>query len=180
MTIKIHTQFSGRVRVQTENSDKSKTHQSFKDEVDVNQIVKRHRSSGVPLPTKGLIYQDVYNLSDYRQALDNVKHIGEIFMSLPAASRAYFDHDPATFLDWTFENDADTVDSLVHGPPTQPEPAPAAEPAAAASAEPFPVTTPDTPASMTKDLRGPALHLEQDSRASRQAEGASGTLLYLV
>lgn len=115
--MEFHTQFSGRVRVPEVNEEPSRTHQSFKDEVDVNNIVKRHTDGRIPLPSVGMIYQDVSELTDYRDAIDNVKRVTEIFMSLPATSRAYFNHDAAAFLDWSFENDAAAVDALVHGPP---------------------------------------------------------------
>lgn len=113
----LHTQYTERVPVQTMNELPEKTHQSFADEVDINRIIKRHTDARIPLPTVGLVYQDVSELTDYRDALDNVTKVRDIFMQLPASSRAYFDNDAAIFLDWTFDNPAELVDSLVHGPP---------------------------------------------------------------
>lgn len=130
---------NGSNRVQHVNVGESKTHQSFKDEVDVTKIVTRHRDTRLPLPSTGLVYADVSELTDYRDALDNVKAVEGIFMKLPSASRAYFDNDPARFLDWTFQNDAESIDGLVRGPPKPPEePAPpvAAVPPAAPEVPP--------------------------------------------
>lgn len=134
-----HTQFSGRVRVQTgEDPGKSRTHQSFKKEVDINNIVKRHTDQRIPLPSAGLVYADVSELTDYREALDNVTLVRKVFDRLPSSSRAYFDNDAAIFLDWSFENEAETVDALMQGPPMPPQEAPPAPPA-------VPETPPDPP-----------------------------------
>ncbi len=108
---------NGRLRVQHVNLEEERTHQSFKDEVDVNKILKRHRDQRLPLPSTDLTYADVSGLTDYRDALDNVAKVRDLFMTLPATSRAYFMNDPASFLDWSFEHTPEEVDALVHGPP---------------------------------------------------------------
>ncbi len=140
---KIHTQYSTRVRVQHENLEESRTHQSFRKEVNINNIVKRHVDQRIPLPTAGLVYSDVSGLTDYREALDNVQKVTKVFNRLPASSRGYFNNDAAEFLDWSLQNDAETVDGLIHGPPT---PAPEASPPPPTDPPPEPEpTAPDPP-----------------------------------
>ena len=120
MSHKITTRKNGHIRVQEMNDEPSLTHQSFKDEVDVNQIVTRHQDTRAPLPSPQLVYQDVSELTDYRDALDNVMAVQSVFSKLPSASRSYFHNDAANFLDWTFEHTPEAVDALVHGPPSPP------------------------------------------------------------
>ena len=42
-----HTQYSGRVRVQHENLEPSKTKQSFKKDSDINHIIAQYDKTGV-------------------------------------------------------------------------------------------------------------------------------------
>lgn len=82
-------------------SDVSRTKQSFRDEVDINQIVAKarqgqviaHVARGVPT------YADVSEVGDYKGALDMVRNADAFFQRLPAKVRAEFGNDPAEFLD---------------------------------------------------------------------------------
>lgn len=104
-------------RLVTVNNKPSATHQSFKDEQDVNKIVQRHRDLRIPLPSANLNYADISEITDYRDALDSVMRVQGIFDSLPSSSRSYFDNDVANFLDYARANTPDVVDALVKGPP---------------------------------------------------------------
>lgn len=79
---------------------KSRTHQSFKSECDVNNIMAKYRRTGVltHLSSKTPQYGDFTNVSDYQSALLAVQDATDSFMSLPAQLRAKFDNDPAAFL----------------------------------------------------------------------------------
>jgi len=78
------------------------TKQAFKDECDINNILRRyiksrmltHLAKGVPT------YADVSDVGDYRTAIERVRAAEAEFMGLPAKVRAHFDNDPAAFLDW--------------------------------------------------------------------------------
>lgn len=145
-----HTQYSGRVRVPHVNEEPSLTHQSFKDEVDVNNILKRHFDARKPLPAVSLEhFADVSELTDYRDALENVRKVEGIFQTLPADTREFFRNDAAQFLDYTFEHGADKVNELVYGPP-KPEVQDAISPAV--SADPTDGQPPvEDPSSVTGD-----------------------------
>lgn len=77
------------------------TKQEFKEECDVNTIVRRfvrdgflsHVARGQPQ------YVDVSDLSDYRTAIEQVRAASEFFAGLPAKVRARFGNDPARYLD---------------------------------------------------------------------------------
>lgn len=78
-----------------------RTKQEFKDECDVNNIVKRfvrdgfvaHLNKGVP------VFMDVSEIGDFRTAVDQVRAATKFFDNLPAKVRAKFGNDPARFLD---------------------------------------------------------------------------------
>jgi phage internal scaffolding protein len=95
-----------RKRVQKFFNNPSLTHQAFKEETDVNHIVKRFiRTEGdnffekLGNATDGM-YGDFSEVVDYRTALDQVIAADEAFMALPAIVRKRFDNDPAQFLDF--------------------------------------------------------------------------------
>lgn len=78
-----------------------RTKQEFKDECDVNNIVKRyvkdgflaHVARGVPR------FVDVSEVGDFRQAVDQVRAATAFFEGLPAKVRDRFGNDPVKFID---------------------------------------------------------------------------------
>lgn len=91
--------FSIRRRVCVVFTEPSMTDPSLKDEVDINNIVKKYRATGeLPLTAKPGFYGDVSAMPDYRQAMDIVRSADEAFSALPARVRAEFMNDPAVML----------------------------------------------------------------------------------
>lgn len=86
--------------------------QSFRKECDINRIVANFAKTGLltPVETRPAMFIDVSNVTDYRTALDNVRMAEDLFMELPAITRAKFENDPATFLD--FASDAENDDEM--------------------------------------------------------------------
>lgn len=78
-----------------------RTKQAMKDECDVNLIVARYVRDGlVTHLAKGQPrYLDVSEVGDYRSAIEQVRAVEDFFDALPAKVRAYFQNDPAAFLD---------------------------------------------------------------------------------
>src|SRR5580765_5072286 len=65
--------------------EKSLTQQHFKDECDINEIVRRFGLTGkLPENVKAPQYGDFTGLSDYQTALNAVIAADEAFMELPA------------------------------------------------------------------------------------------------
>lgn len=90
-------------RVQVEFKEASHTQQHFKDDTDINIILKRnpditqcqyvnHRGQ----PT----YGDFSDVADYRDALDRVLEAQEQFDELPSGVRERFGNDPGQFLEF--------------------------------------------------------------------------------
>lgn len=81
------------------SNEKSRTHQNFKNECDVNVIVDRAQKAGFyPPPPSNLVFADVSNAVDYQTALNSVLRINDHFAALPSAVRKRFQNDPAGFL----------------------------------------------------------------------------------
>lgn len=95
----------------------SLTKQSFKDECDINVIMRRFKKQcGADYLSKFQGYTngqfgDFSNVVDYRTALDQVKRAKEVFGALPSKIRARFSNDAAEFLD--FVQDPRNADEMV-------------------------------------------------------------------
>jgi len=92
-------------RVQKFFNKPSRTQQSFKDECDLNITMTRFRKNcGVDFLTRyqgycGGQFGDFSAVTDYRTALEQLDKAEQVFMSLPAKARAYFENNCALFLD---------------------------------------------------------------------------------
>lgn len=82
-------------------SDPSLAQQQFREESDINTIVKRFNLTGqLPEQVRMPTYGDFDDVVDYKSALDAVIAADAAFMALPAHVRARFDNDPALFVDF--------------------------------------------------------------------------------
>lgn len=93
-------------RVQIFFDEPSRTKQEFKQECDLNHIMKRFKKvMGVDFLNRysGVVggqFGDFSNVPDFRTARDQVKRMEEVFMALPAKVRSRFNNDPAELLDF--------------------------------------------------------------------------------
>ncbi|AXH74171.1 MAG: internal scaffolding protein [Microviridae sp.] len=76
------------------------THQSFREEADINVIVKRYGINDA-LPTGMSIpsYADFTGVTDYRDALDLINAGNIAFSSMPADVRSRFNNDASLFVE---------------------------------------------------------------------------------
>lgn len=82
-----------------------RTRQSFKEDADINNIVKRFNTTG-QLPAmirQDAKYGDFSTVTDFREAMDLVMHAQDQFANLPAAVRDRFGNDPARFLEFAMK-----------------------------------------------------------------------------
>ncbi len=104
----------GNLRYQTENTDPSKTVQSDAHLTDVRNIMRQFGQGGMKmLDEAALMFADVSDFTDLKDAIDHAKAAETQFMLLPAAVRAIFEHDVAVWLDTA--HDEDKRDALVAG-----------------------------------------------------------------
>lgn len=77
--------------------------QSFRDEVDVNNVVTRFQATGVlpqGSPGREPLYLDVAEFPTYQEAMNRVRDVEAFFQALPAETRELFENDATVFADW--------------------------------------------------------------------------------
>lgn len=97
-----------RIRVQTINAEPSMTQQQFKDEADINTIMRKYGADPVAfnaLTRKGGVYADFSNLKDYQGMLQEVADAQDAFAALPAQIRARFGNDPGSLISFLGDPD---------------------------------------------------------------------------
>jgi len=90
-----------RQRVHPETGERSMTHQSFKESVDVNLILKNYQRTGQMPLFKGPVpvFGDFSMSTDLHGALEAVSEAEEHFASLAATVRDAAGNDPVRFLE---------------------------------------------------------------------------------
>ncbi len=89
----------------------SRTKQSFRDECDINNILRQFNVTGqLPVGSVQPQYGDFSGITDYQSALNAVMAAQDSFLALPAKLRARFDNDPALFVE--FASDEANRDEL--------------------------------------------------------------------
>lgn len=80
-------------------AEDDRTKQSFKEECDINTIVRRFGLVGtLPETFKAPLVGDFTHVTDFHSAMNAVVEAKDAFMQLPAAMRRRFDHDPASLM----------------------------------------------------------------------------------
>lgn len=93
---------------------KFKTKQSFKDECDINRIMKKYDQTGVidHLSKNQPVYSEMFiTPKNAYDAIERVQNAQEVFEKLPARIRDAFKNDPGTF--YNFASDPKNHDGLV-------------------------------------------------------------------
>ncbi len=72
------------------------TQQQFKDECDINWIIKHYNGQTPPPP----VYGDVSMFDGLQSAIDMVDNAQEAFMNLPSKVRDDFGHSPVAFFEF--------------------------------------------------------------------------------
>lgn len=92
--------------------EESLTKQAFKDECDINRIMKRFEKTGLlPMPSAPPQYGDYSELPDYQEALNLVIYAQSQFQGLDSRVRERFANDPEQFLKWV--NDPNNLDEAI-------------------------------------------------------------------
>ena len=78
--------------------------QHFKDQCDINRIVKQYAATGeVPGNARMPLPDDFVGVTDYHSAMNAVRRGEEAFAALPAFTRDRFKNDPALFVDFCLD-----------------------------------------------------------------------------
>lgn len=89
-----------RRRISVEFNDQSRTKEAFKDECDINMIMRKYMKTG-QLPDmikENPRYGNFADALDYQESLNMVLFAQEQFLALPSQVRERFGNDPAQFL----------------------------------------------------------------------------------
>jgi phage internal scaffolding protein len=106
-----NTAYGKKERVYTDVGDVSLTKQAFKDQCDINFIMKNYEKTGIaPINQRQPQYGDFTQVNDYHSALNSVIAAQDHFMSLPAELRARFSNDPGEFI--SFVENPDNKEEL--------------------------------------------------------------------
>ncbi len=122
-------------RVHPDQGGPSLTKQSFRDECDINFIMKKHEKTGLLDHVNKFngYYGDLPQDVDYQSALNSVMEAEAAFASLTAPIRSQFNNNPAEFLAFVADpQNAEEIIALGLGRRPSVAPAPAAAEAAAA------------------------------------------------
>lgn len=113
--MKFYSHYNVPPKVVTEIGDGSMTCQEFKDECDINKIVKKPNYGINPLnpPTVKPQYDDFTNIqyTDFYAAQNLICEAVQQFENLDSSVRKYFDNDPGKLLE--FINDEKNYDKAV-------------------------------------------------------------------
>lgn len=89
-----------------------KAQQQFKEETDINEIVRRYGITGkLPINPRPPLVGDFTNVADYQSAMQALRRAEQGFMEFPAELRARFGNDPQKMLE--FLNDPNNRDEAV-------------------------------------------------------------------
>ncbi len=114
-----------RVRVAKHFTGTSLAKQSFKEECDINTIMRKYEKSGLiaHLNKHQGQYGNFIGFQDYHASQNQILEARESFATIPAKIRAKFNNDPATFLE--FAQNPDNLDQMIEmglAPPKPPGP----------------------------------------------------------
>jgi len=126
-----------RHRVLSDTVGPSRTKQSFRGESDINAIMRKYLSTGVPpsyVNRAQAMFGDFSGSSDYLEMMLKVKSAQDVFAALPSAVRNACDNDPAKLLDIVF--DPAQQDKLVQLGLATKAPAPSEDPPVTPPVEP--------------------------------------------
>jgi len=108
-------------------SPESHVKQSFKDECDINQIMRKYTKTGLVTHVQKHMgnYDDLVDVPTYHDALNKVLDANESFETLPSSVRNRFNNNPAEFIDFVGDpsNESEMRDlGLLPDLPVQVEP----------------------------------------------------------
>lgn len=86
-------------------NDPTRTKQSFKEEADINTIVKRFKITGrLPENVRMPVNADYDQIYDFQSAMNVIRQGEESFAAMPANIRARFMNDPARFVEFCLDD----------------------------------------------------------------------------
>lgn len=114
MKQKIEKRENGSRRVSIDCGKISKTDQSYKKAVDINNIVAKFMKTGI-LPQKSVgVYGDFTSVPSLEEAYEAINKAADQFYALPASVRKLMDNDPSKMEMW-LSDEANYDEALKYG-----------------------------------------------------------------
>lgn len=106
------------------SAEPSLTQQNFKDDADINTIVRRFGITGeLPRGLRAPTYGDFSGIGDFQSAMTAILSAESAFMQMPAEVRDRFKNDPGLFVDFCSNPDnqaeAEKLGLVVSKPPVE-------------------------------------------------------------
>lgn len=97
-----NTRENGTLDIAHINNEPSLTQQQFKDECDINTIMRSYQETGTisHLNPRPGIYEDFSGVQDFKESMDLVEYAKKEFMLLPAKVRSRFNNNPAELVEF--------------------------------------------------------------------------------
>jgi len=109
----VHKRYDPHERVKISFPEQGRTKQSFRDEANINTMLKKYKDTGYqPEPgTRKPLFGD-FTQVDFMQAQNDVAEIKSAFESLPSAIRSRFKNSPEMLINFVAnpENEAEAVE----------------------------------------------------------------------
>jgi len=104
------------LHIHANTSGVSRTKQQFKEECDVNNILKKYRATGLLTHIRATKpqYGDFTQVTDFQSAMDQVQRAQDAFLKLPAKVRSRFRNDPSELVEF-LSNPANTEEAIQLG-----------------------------------------------------------------
>lgn len=84
----------------------TRTQQQFKEECDINFLMKRFGVTGeIPQNIRAVINDDFAEVFDFQTAMNTIRKGEEAFMQMPSGVRARFQNNPSVFVQWLSDED---------------------------------------------------------------------------
>ena len=96
-----------------ETTGESMTQQHFAEESEINNILRSHDRNGVieHIHRGNAIYGDFSNITDFSDALDQIREAQQEFLNVPSEIREKFQNDAGQF--FKFASDPNNLDELI-------------------------------------------------------------------
>lgn len=79
----------------------TRAQQQFKEETDINTIMKRFGVTGeLPTHVRPVLPDEYDNIGDYASAMNTIRRADEAFMQMPSGVRARFQNNPQVFTEF--------------------------------------------------------------------------------
>lgn len=124
---------NGTTRVHTVCEGKTRAHQQYKEQCDVNNIIAKYKKTGTVTHVRNKVsgvYADLTNFPSYEEAMQTIVRANHAFLEVPAKIRARFNNDPQAMIDFLTnpENDKEAIELGLKNPPPPPtSPSPTTE-----------------------------------------------------